>query len=362
MDIRTELFGIQLQSPFVVGSGPLSYGAEGMVRLHRAGAGAVVTKTIRGTAADNPYPHIAAVDKSTLINAEKWTDYPAEQWIEEEIPTAKRAGVILGASIGHTPEEVEHLIEAVDAAGADFFELVSYEPGTIRPMAERAKQLTKKPVVVKISPNWPDAAGCARELIEIGVDGITAIDSIGPVLSIDIQTARPRVGGQSGFGWLTGSAIKTVALRYVAEIAAGSSVPVIGLGGVMGAEDAVEMLMAGAAVVGVCSAPMLRGVKYLQKLNSDLDRLVESLGYESLDAVRGAALEHLYPQEVHRKFSFNFDTESCIWCGRCVEVCPYAARKLNKAEQSNSLDEARCRYCGLCAAVCPTPALTKTEV
>ncbi len=362
MDIRTELFGIQLQSPFIVGSGPLSYGAEGMIRLHRDGAGAVVTKTIRDTAADNPYPHIAAVDKSTLINAEKWTDYPAEQWMEEEIPTAKRAGVVVGASLGHTPEEVGHWIEAADKAGADFFELVSYQPETIRPMAERAKQLTAKPVVVKISPNWPDAAATARELLGLGVDGITAIDSIGPVLSIDIRTARPQVGGQSGFGWLTGSAIKPVALRYVAEIAAGSSAPVIGLGGVMRAEDAVEMLMAGAAAVGVCSAPMLRGVKYLQKLNSKLARLVESLGYGSLGEVRGAALAHLYPQEVHHKFSFYFDAESCIWCSRCVEVCPYAARKLNRGEQRNLLDEGRCRYCGLCASVCPTSALTKTEV
>ncbi len=361
MDIRTELFGIQLQSPFIIGSGPLSYGAEGMIRLHRAGAGAVVTKTIRDTAADNPYPHIAAVDKSTLINAEKWTDYPAEQWIEVEIPTAKRAGVIIGASIGHTPQEVEHWIESLDAVGADFFELVSYQPETIRPMAERAKQLTQKPVVVKISPNWQDAAGTAIELLELGVDGITAIDSIGPVLSIDILSARPRVGGQFGFGWLTGSAIKPVALRYVAEIAASGLGPVIGLGGVMRSEDAVEMLMAGAAAVGVCSAPMLRGVEYLQKLNNDLARLVESLGYSSLEEVRGAALNHLYPQEVHRKFRFNFDAASCIWCGRCVKVCPYAARKLNKAEESNLLDAARCRYCGLCVAVCPTPALTKTE-
>ncbi|MFO7729844.1 MAG: 4Fe-4S binding protein [Spirochaetia bacterium] len=362
MDIRTELFGMDLQSPFIIGSGPLSYGAEGMLRLHAAGAGAVVTKTIRDTAADNPFPHIAAVDKGTLINAEKWSDYNAERWIETEIPTAKQAGVVVGASLGHTPEEVGHWIEAADKAGADFFELVSYHPETIRPMAELAKQLTEKPVVVKISPNWPDAAGCAIDLLEMGVDGITAIDSIGPVLSIDIKTARPRVGGQAGFGWLTGSAIKPLALRYVAEIASRSAAPVIGLGGVMRAEDAVEMLMAGAAAVGVCTAPMLRGVEYLRKLNTNLARLVETLGYSSLAEVRGAALAQLYPQEVHRKFSFKFDSETCIWCGRCVEVCPYAARSLNKSDAVTLVDAERCRYCGLCTCVCPTAALTKSEV
>ncbi len=365
MDITTTLFGIPLQSPFVLGSGPLSYGAEGMIRLHKAGAGAVVTKTIRDVPANNPFPHIAAVEKNVLINAEKWTDISGDMWISEEIPAAKKAGVVVGASIGHTPEEVEHWIGPADKAGADFFELVSYQPETIISMVEVALKLTNKPVVVKISPNWTNAVEYALKVLGKGIAGITAIDSVGPVLSIDIHTARPLVGGQHGFGWLTGAAIKPVALRYVAEVARKSDKPVIGLGGVITGEDAVEMLMAGAGAVGICTAPMLRGVEYITVLNKGLSKLLESLGYSSISEVSGASLPYFCPHEVEQRFTFFFDPKTCISCGRCVQVCPYAARTLTdttKAVKAMELDESRCRYCGLCSSICPTGALYRREV
>lgn len=362
MDLTTELFGIEMQSPIVVGSGPLSYGAEGMIRLHEAGAGAVVTKTIRDEPARNPYPHISETDKNFLINAEKWTDISGEEWIEREIPEAKKDGVVVAASIGHTPDEIEHWLKPADEAGADFFEIVSYQPETIKPMAEMAKKLTDKPVMVKISPNWSDATATARELLKIGVDGITAIDSIGPVLSIDINTARPQVAGKRGFGWLSGAGIKPIAMRYVAEIAASSRKPIIGLGGVMKADDAVEMLMAGAHAVGVCTALILKGAEYIETLNKGISIKLEQLGYESIADVSGAALPNLYEDEVFRKFEFFYEKEKCIACNRCVVVCPYEARKMNLEKKEMFFDKFRCRYCGLCTSVCPTEALTRTQV
>ncbi len=360
MDLSTKIFGIKMQSPIVVGSGPLGYGAEGLIRLHEAGAGAVVTKTIRDEPARNPYPHISETDKNFLINAEKWTDISGEQWVHEEIPKAKDAGVVVIASIGHTPDEIEHWLKPADEAGADFFEIVSYQPDTIKPMAELAKRLTDKPVVVKISPNWSDATATARELLKMGVDGITAMDSIGPVLSIDIETARPLVAGKRGFGWLSGAGIKPIAMRYVAEIAASSSKPVIGLGGVMKADDAVEMLMAGADAVGVCTALILKGAEYIETLNKGIAKKLEQLGYGSIEEVSGAALPNLYEEEVFRKFEFYYKPETCIACNRCVVVCPYEARALDLETKEMRLDKFRCRYCGLCTSVCPTDALTRS--
>ena len=362
MNLTTTIFGIEMQSPIIVGSGPLSYGAEGMIRLHEAGAGAVVTKTIRDEPARNPYPHISETDKNFLINAEKWTDISGAEWIDREIPEAKKAGVVVVASIGHTPDEIEHWLVPADEAGADFFEIVSYRPETIKPMAELAKRLTDKPVVVKISPNWTDATATARELLEMGVDGITAMDSIGPVLSIDIESARPQVAGKRGFGWLSGAGIKPITMRYVAEIADSTDKPVIGLGGVMKADDAVEMLMAGASAVGVCTALILKGVDYIKTLNEGIVKRLEELGYASLQEVRGAALPNLYEEEVFRKFEFYYDKQLCIACNRCVVVCPYEARSLDLETKEMGLDTYRCRYCGLCTSVCPTDALTRSDV
>ena len=356
MSIETELFGLKLQSPFILGSGPLSYGAKGLIRAHRAGAGAVVTKTIRDNPAVNPFPHMAVAGKDSMINSEEWSDIPGSQWVEREIPEAKEAGVIVIASIGHTPVEVENWVGKVDRAGSDIIELVSYERETILPMLEKAKALTSKPVLVKISPNWSDSVGIALDALKEGADGITAIDSVGPVLRIDIKTGKPLVGGSRGFGWLTGSAIKPIALRYVAEISAATEKPIIGLGGVIKAEDAVEMLMAGAKAVGICTAPIVKGVEYIENLIEKLEKLITDLGYNNPGEISGVSHKYITSDANKKKFVFIFDAGSCIECMACVKACSYEARNLEN--KIMSLDSNICRYCGLCYSVCPTGALS----
>ncbi|NQT60606.1 MAG: 4Fe-4S binding protein [Bacteroidetes bacterium] len=356
MSIDTAIFGIKLQSPFILGSGPLGYGAQGLIRAHRCGAGAVVTKTIRDKPAVNPFPHMAAAGKDSMINAEEWADIPGSQWVEKEIPKAKEAGVVVIASIGHTPVEAEHWVGKVDKAGADIIELVSYKRETILPMLKKAKSQTSKPVIVKISPNWSDPVGIALEALKIGADGITAIDSVGPVLRIDIKTGKPLVGGAGGFGWLTGSAIKSIALRFVAEISSATDKLVIGLGGVTKAEDAIEMLMAGAGVVGICTAPIIKGVEYIEILNQKLEKLITDLGYHNPGEITGLSHKYLASAAINKKFNFIFDAESCTECMACVKACPYEARILEN--KIMSLDTKNCRYCGLCFSICPTGALS----
>ena len=355
-ELGIELFGIKLQSPFILGSGPISYGAAGMIRAHLAGFGAVVTKTIRDKAAVNPYPHIAASGRDTLVNAEKWADFPAEQFVKQEIPRAKQAGAVVIGSIGHTPEEAEHWVQAVDQAGADIIELVSYTEDTIVAMTKAAKRLTHKPVLVKMSPNWPDALVAVREALAQGADGVTAMDSIGPVLRIDIKTAGPLLGGERGMGWLTGAAIKPIALRYVADIARLTNKPIIGLGGVMNAADSVEMLMAGASAVGVCTAAVLKGVEYVGRLSRDLAKLLGDLGYETVPQVSRAALPNLHPAEVGEGFGFAFDQDTCTSCKACVKGCPYDALSLSRDKELHRSQDI-CRLCGLCITLCKFGAL-----
>ncbi len=355
MSIKTELFGIEMQSPFVLGSGPLSYGAKGIIRAHRAGAGAVVTKTIRDKPAVNPFPHMAVAGKDTMINAEEWADIPARQWADREIPEAKAAGAVVIASIGHTPGEAVNWTALIDKAGADIIELVSYTRETIIPMVEEARKLTEKPILVKISPNWVDPVGTALETLKLGADGITAMDSVGPVLRIDIKTGKPLVGGGRGFGWLTGSAIKPIALRYVAEISSATAKPVIGLGGITKAEDAVEMLMAGAQAVGICTAPIIKGVEYIGKLNDKLEKLITKLGYKNSTELTGLSHKYLNPEANNKKFDFIYIADTCTECMACVKACAYEARDLQNKVMS--LDTEACRYCGLCFSVCPNGSL-----
>jgi len=81
VDLKTSIGGLEIENPFILASGPLSHDGGAVLRAHRAGAGAVVTKTISSVPAENPVPHIAKVGNG-LINGEKWSDLPYERWIE----------------------------------------------------------------------------------------------------------------------------------------------------------------------------------------------------------------------------------------------------------------------------------------
>ncbi|KUO50107.1 MAG: hypothetical protein APF76_06475 [Desulfitibacter sp. BRH_c19] len=355
IDLSTQIAGVKLKSPFVLASGPLSFDAEGMIRAYRAGAGACVTKTLRDNAAINPVPHIGSFGRDTLINCEKWSDFDADIWIEKEIPKAKKEGVVVIGSIGHTPEEAKNLVKAVADAGADMIELVSYSEDTMIPMVDIACRNANIPIICKMSPNWPDPASTAVKCLEAGAQAISAIDSIGPTLKIDIYNARPEMNSEDGYGWMSGSAIRPIAIRIVSEIARKDCKELIGIGGVTKAEEAVEMLMAGAGAVGVCSIAMLKGIGVFEKLNKNLSKLLAELGYSSIEAVKGAALPNFPKKEIIGTLDFKFDESLCTKCKKCEIVCCYLARKLEFPQMK--LDEDLCRYCGLCISTCPTGAL-----
>jgi dihydroorotate dehydrogenase/Pyruvate/2-oxoacid:ferredoxin oxidoreductase delta subunit len=363
-DLRVALCGLKLKNPLVLSSGPLSWNAEAIRAAFAAGAAAVVTKTIRAAATVNPVPHIAAVGHRSMLNTEGWSDLPAQQWIEQEIPALEdRVGVLI-ASTGHTPADVEALAAPLAQAGADMLEVVSYNAEDAASMVAVAKRAISIPVLVKVSANWPNLLEVVDACVCAGADGITAIDSVGPTLRIDVETGRPLLGA---FAWLSGAAILPVALWSVAAIASRpllgetgigvrKKVPVVGTGGVTRAEDVVEMVMAGTSAVGVHTAPLLDGLSWFGKTLARLERWLDEHGHARLADLRGAALPQLQGAASHTPLAFIFDTEACTECGRCVTVCAYRARQLLSQRQM-VLDEARCRSCGLCISVCPTGAL-----
>ena len=355
-DLSVDLFGIRLKTPYVLGSGPLSFSGEAMCRAMEHGFGAVVTKTIRLERAINPVPHIWSVSANTLINAEKWADDPPEQWINEYIPYARDSGAVVIASIGPTLAEAEALVEPVSRAGAHVLELVSYQHEEMLGMVRIAKRRSRLPVLAKISPNQADPVAMALACLDAGADGITAIDSLGPTLRIDIHTRRPVLGSPKGQGWTSGAALKPLALRIVADIAAQRGVPIVGTGGVTRGEDAVEMLMAGATAVGVCSAPIIWGMKHMPRMVKQLDEALEKCGLGAAEQAIGIALPNIYGREDVGELGFAFKDETCTNCQKCVDMCPYEARHLTRPQMDLSRD--RCVDCGFCVAVCPTDALT----
>ena len=359
-DLMTRLGDLELRNPLVLASGPLSHDGDALVRAHRAGAGAVVTKTISEDAARNPVPHIARL-RHGLLNSEKWSDLPAHAWIERELPRAKDGGATVIASIGLDVRQANVLAVPLASAGADALEICSYDAAQVIPMVASAVRDVRIPVFAKVSANWPDVVAVAEACMRAGAAGITATDSVGPALRLDIERRTPLVGR---FGWLSGGAIFPISLRVVAEVARATDAIVVGTGGVETADDCIEMMMAGASAVGLCSHPMIAGLESIGRLLESVSARLDELGYARIEQVVGAALPALArcetsptaalaSEEGSASAVFAWNEELCSQCELCVRVCPYRARSTPERE-----DRGRCRYCGLCSSSCPTGALT----
>ena len=360
-DLTTRICGLELKNPFILASGPLSYNGDAILRACRAGASAVVTKTICKEAARNPVPHIAKLSTG-LLNGEKWSDLPARAWIDHEIPFAKDGGATVIASVGLGTSHVKAFSRPLAAAGADALEICSYDPSEMVPMVEEAVRQVEIPVFAKVSANWVDVTAVAAECLRKGAAGITATDSVGPALRLDVERREPLVG--SGLGWLSGDAIFPISLRVVADVSLATRSPIIGTGGVHRVDECVEMLMAGAHAIGLCSLPMIAGLGIFADLAERLAVRLHELGFAQIQDVIGAALPALercesapimVPLEPGGKGApfFSWDQNLCTHCDACIRVCPYQAR--TKPDQVN---RSHCRLCGLCSSVCPTNALT----
>ncbi len=362
-DLTVTLCGIPLKNPFVLASGPLTWSAKGIHAAFEAGASAAVTKTIRPAATLNPVPHIASPGRGgSLLNTEGWSDFSAEEWLERELPLLQERDGVLIASLGHTATEVEKLAGPMEAAGADMLELVSYRAADAAPMVAAAKQRVSIPVLIKVSANWRDLVPVVADCVAAGADGITAIDSIGPALRVDIEKCEPLLGS---YAWLSGEAIRPIALRAVADICLRHSVPVVGTGGIGRAENVVEMVMAGATAIGVHTAPLLKGLEWINKTEQKLQKWLDRRNYATLTELRGRALPTLRGTEIPEgtppePLDFRFDRDTCTQCGRCVTVCAYQARQLGQ-DGEMLLDRVECRSCGVCVTVCPTGALEIEE-
>lgn len=342
-DLRVQLAGLELVSPLVLASGPLSWNGDAIVRAHQAGAAAVVTKTIsHGAARSTPW-HVSATCDAVL-NCERWSDLPASRWIDRELPRAKGGGATVIASLGLSARDVVALARGIEGAGADAIEVVSYDETALPAMVRAAARRVHVPVFAKLSANGRDLVGTARRCMAGGASAITAIDSLGPALRIELERRRPRLGADAG--WLSGQAILPIALHSVRAVREAVAVPIVGTGGVIDAETAIEMLFAGATAVGLCSAPLVHGLDLLGQIRHGMAVRLDELGFPSACAATGALRA-----AVDEAVVFRFGAAACTTCGACVRVCPYHARKAPDAV------DAACRACGLCVSVCPTGAL-----
>jgi dihydroorotate dehydrogenase (NAD+) catalytic subunit len=176
----------------------------------------------------------------------------------------------------------------------DFGEIFAGSPETAAEVTRAVKAATRIPCIVKLAPNVPSIARIARAVVGAGADALTVINTM-PGMLIDAESGLPILANATG--GISGPALKPIALRCVFETAMAVQVPIIGTGGVVTGTDAVEMLAAGAAAVGIGSAISLRGESAIALILAELEEWLSTRGYRRLDDVRNRAHTGIKPQK-----------------------------------------------------------------
>lgn len=388
VDLSVEIAGISLLNPVLTAAGPTSRDGATLVQAARGGVGGLVAKTISVKPAEVPRPNMQTLDRGQsqwllatamqhqivqmerikvrgaygLLNHELWSDKPYQKWLDHEYPKAKETGLSLIASVGYTPEELEKLAPLVEKAGVDGIEFSTHyletDPNIFNEVAKTLKDAVDIPIFAKMSPHVKDLTVFTKA-VEKFVDGFVAINTLGPCLHIDIETGRPLLGGPGGVGWLSGPAIKPLAVRCVADIARGTTKPVVAVGGVSTGADAIEFFMVGASAVQVCTAAILEGQSVYGRIAQEIAEFLDSHGYTSPEDVRGQALKHL-PSETLRIESLppSVDENACSGCGLCTKSCTYEAISVSPESSKAQVDPDLCYGCGVCVSICPHRALS----
>ncbi len=354
-NLSVEIAGIRFPNPIMPAAGPPVRDGRAMLRCAAGGAGGLVSKTISRHAATPPTPNIAEIPHG-MVNTELWSELPPEQWIDREYAIARGAGLPLIVSLGYSAEDIRWLAPRIRPY-ADAVELSTHyigeDAGPMVAAIGAAKAALDVPVFVKLSPLGREMVRAAEQAEAAGADGIVAINSFGPVLAIDPETRLPLLGGADGYGWLSGPALKPLALRCVRDIARAVRIPVIGVGGVSRGIDAVELLMAGAVAVQVCTAAILHGPAVFGKIAAELDRWLDEHGFAAVSELRGLAAGTQPATWSAGKPVVS--AGPCNGCELCVMACPYEA--ITVVDKLAVIDEAACVRCGLCVTRCRRGAI-----
>lgn len=264
--LSIEIAGIRFHNPVLTASGTCGYGLDlaGLIDLNRLGG--VCTKGLSSRPMRGNAPWRIVETHGGMLNAIGLQNIGASAFLTEKLPELRKYTTrILPNVFGYTIEEYIEAIEILeDGEGIDGYELniscpnvkaggesFANDPKQAAAVTAAVRKASSKPVIVKLSPNVTDISAVARAVQDAGADALSVINTaVG--MSIDINTRRPRLANVTG--GLSGPAIKPIAVRCVFQAAKAVKIPIIGIGGIATAEDAIEFIIAGASAIQVGTA------------------------------------------------------------------------------------------------------------
>ncbi|MBR3722180.1 MAG: dihydroorotate dehydrogenase [Selenomonadaceae bacterium] len=297
--LSVELLGIKMNSPIITASGTFGFGEEFADFIDLSSLGAV---TVKGTTLNQRVGNSGIRIHETsagMLNSIGLENPGAKVFLDEILPRIKKynMNVIVNIS-GATVDEYGELAEMLDVDGVAAIELnvscpnvkeggiiFGTDPIMAAKVVEAAKKRTKKPVIIKLSPNVTDIKLMAKAVENAGADAVSLINTL-LGMAIDIKTKKPVLGNITG--GLSGPCVKPVALRMVYEVRGAVKLPIIGMGGIASAEDAIEFFLAGADAIAVGTANFVNP-KITEEIREGLLKYLDENNYSHISEIIGLA-------------------------------------------------------------------------
>ena len=298
-DMSVEIAGMRLRNPVMTASGTFGYGEEFAAYVNLEEIGAIITKGLSlKPRAGNPTPRIVETPGG-MLNAIGLQNVGIEAFIAKKAPYLRTlATPVIVNLFGNTLEEYGELAARLDripeVAGVEVNIscpnvkhggiVFGTDPKAAYDVVKLVRDSTIKPVIVKLSPNVTDIIEMAHACVGAGADALSLINTL-TGMAIDLQKRRPVLANITG--GLSGPAIKPVALRMVWQVAKAVDIPIIGIGGIMSATDALEFMLAGATAVQVGTANFLDPAA-AQTIARDMERYLADNGITNVKSLVGA--------------------------------------------------------------------------
>ncbi|MBM4249388.1 MAG: dihydroorotate dehydrogenase [Euryarchaeota archaeon] len=298
-DLTVDVAGLRLENPFILASGVWGETGATLARALRAGAAAVVTKSV-GLRPRPGYPNPTIVEvPSGLINSMGLPNPGIEEYGAEMEEALRPGRPVIGSIFGATAGEFAALARRMERWGVSALELnlscphakglgaqLGQDPGTTKRITAAVKAAVDIPVFVKLTPTVASIAAIGRAAAAGGADALVAINTL-KAMAIDLDLCIPVLG--HGTGGYSGPGIKPVGVACVYELFKAVRVPLIGAGGVSTGEDAAEYLMAGATALEVGTLVLRKRDRTFRQLSRELARFLASRGHRSARSLTGRA-------------------------------------------------------------------------
>jgi dihydropyrimidine dehydrogenase (NAD+) subunit PreA len=391
IDLTSNTAGIVSPNPFWLASAPPTNSGAQIMRAFEYGWGGAVWKTLgQDPAVINVSSRYGAMDLGGqkvvgFNNIELITDRPLATNLKEIYEVKKRFpknAVIASLMVPCERQAWHDIVKKVVDAGSDGIELnfgcphgmsergmgaaVGQVPEYVKMVTEFVKEVSKIPVLVKLTPNVADVRFAARAAKQGGADGVSLINTINSIMGVDVETMVPKfaVQGKISHGGYCGPAVKPIALNMVSQIATDpetKGLPISGIGGISTWSDAVEFMLLGSSSVQLCTAVMHHGFRIVEDLEAGLKGWMRRQGFTSLDQFVGKTAPSIVDWKhlnLHYKSVASIDKDKCIGCDVCYVACNDTTHQCIAIDKKGGnrkphVVQADCVGCNLCSLVCP---------